>query len=353
MADDKKATLLSRLDTAVALELATIPPYMVALLSMKLSANREAADLIRSVMIEEMLHLALVANVTNAVGGTVRIGPHNIPSYPLKMTFEGHTFADRQFDVNLAAFSRDNIAIFMEIEEPQEPPRARAMVEKKIDIPELTIGEFYASIIALLEELDAEDPGALFKGDPAWQLHDDYYWSSGGKIIPVTDLGSAKAALDIVITQGEGAWPAVRGTKAFNPAAPLKMGHYYRFSEIFYGRHYTVDDDPATPPTGAPLPVDYSAVHPIKTNPTAADYANDPALEALNDAFNARYTMMLRQLEQALTGTPKTLYTAIMNGMHGLTSVAVGMMSAPIAGDPSGRTGCPTFDWRIDPEGSA
>jgi hypothetical protein len=350
MADDKKAMLLSRLATAVELELSTIPPYMVAILSMKLSANREAADLIRSVMIEEMLHLGLVANVTNAVGGSVRIGPDNIPSYPLKMTFEGHEFADRQFDVNLAPFSKDNVAIFMEIEEPQEPPRARALREKKIDIPELTIGEFYASIITLLEELDAENPGALFTGDPAWQLHDDYYWSSGGGIIPVNDLASAKAALDIVITQGEGAWPAVRGTKAFNPTAPLKMGHYYRFSEIFYERHYTVDDDPATPPTGTPLPVDYTAVYPIKVNPTSADYANDPDLAKLNNAFNARYTMMLRQLEQALSGTPKTLYTAIMNGMHGLTSVAIGMMSTPIKDDASGGNGCPTFEWLVEPE---
>ena len=55
--------------------------------------------------------------------------------------------------------------------------------------------------------------------------------------------------------------------------------------------------------------------------------------------------MMLMQLEQALTGTPKTLYTAIMNGMHGLTSVALDMVSTPIKGDRKGRTGCPTFEW--------
>src|SRR4051794_4589696 len=103
--DDQKATLLSWLQTAIELELSTIPPYLVALLSIRNTANREAADLIRGTMIEEMLHLALVANVLNAVGGTVQLGPDNIPSYPLRMNFEGKNFKDRDFPVNLAPFS--------------------------------------------------------------------------------------------------------------------------------------------------------------------------------------------------------------------------------------------------------
>ena len=38
--EDKRATLLTRLQTAIELEWSTIPPYMVAVLSMKLTANR-------------------------------------------------------------------------------------------------------------------------------------------------------------------------------------------------------------------------------------------------------------------------------------------------------------------------
>lgn len=342
--EDKRAKLLAWLQTAVELELSTIPAYMVALLSMKLTANREAADLIRSVMIEEMLHLALVGNVLNAVGGTVHIGSDNIPSYPLRLNFEGKNFKDRNFPIDLAPFSAANIETFMKIEEPQTVAAPRIAMFKEIDIPGLTIGEFYMNIIALLEELDASGSGTLFSGDPARQLHDDYYWGGGNRIIPVSDLASAKKALDIVITQGEGAWRQPGEKIAFHPDQPLQMGHYYRLAEIHYQRRYVPTDDPAKPPTGEPLPIDYAAVHPIKINPTAADYAGS-RLEKVNDAFNARYTMMLMQLEQALTGTPKTLYTAIMNGMHGLTSVAVQMMTTPIEGDPEMRTGCPTFDW--------
>jgi hypothetical protein len=314
--EDKRATLLAKLQTAIELEWSTIPPYMVAVLSMKLTANRQAANLIRGVMMEEMLHLALVANVLNAVGGTVHIGPDNVPSYPLRL-FEG-----RDFPVDLAPFSAANVDTFMKIEEP-----------------ETSVGAFYRSIVALLEELDAG--GALFTGDPARQLYDDYYWGAGNKIVPVQDLDSAKKALGIVIDKGEGA-----GAHApFTPDDPLQMAHYYRFAEIHYQRRYLPTDDPAKPPTGEALPIDYSQVYPIKVNPKARDYAPGTKLARLNDAFNSRYTMMLRQLLQALTGTPKVLYTAIMNGMHGSTAGALEMMTMPIPGDPEGRTGCPTFEW--------
>jgi hypothetical protein len=45
-----------------------------------------------------------------------------------------------------------------------------------------------------------------------------------------------------------------------------------------------------------------------------------------------------------MNGTPKTLYTAIMNGMHSLTPVAHEMMKLPLDEDPA-HTGCPTFEW--------
>ena len=67
-AENDKQTLLAWLQTALELELATIPPYLVALLSIQLPGNRASAEIIRSVMMEEMLHLVLVANVLNAVG---------------------------------------------------------------------------------------------------------------------------------------------------------------------------------------------------------------------------------------------------------------------------------------------
>src|SRR5258708_19761086 len=108
-----RATLLTWLQKALELELATIPPYLVALLSIKLPANREAAELIRSVMVEEMLHLALVANVLNAVGGPPRLGPAVIPRFPLEMKFKGDAFLDRPFPFTLQPFHSPATSTFL------------------------------------------------------------------------------------------------------------------------------------------------------------------------------------------------------------------------------------------------
>lgn len=344
MIQSKRAALLERLQLALELEWSTIPPYLVSLLSIRRPKNREAADLIRGVAMEEMLHLALIANVINAVGGSPKLCSDNCPSYPLQMNFEGRAFADRRFPIDLVRFSRDGIATFMKIEQPQEPKLKTNWLRAEIDVPAPTIGEFYAGIATLLDELQASVPGTLFDGDPARQLEADYFWAGGGAIVGVSNLATAKQALTTVIEQGEGAWPWSQHAFAQTAGEPLAMGHYYRFAEIFHERHYVPTDDPRRAPSGPLLEVDYSGVFPIRTNARASDYPEGSRAATLNGAFNRRYTMMLRQIDEAVNGQPKALYTAIMNGMHGLASTAREIMATPI-GAPDGETACPTFEW--------
>lgn len=335
--------LLAWLQTALELELATIPPYLIALLSIKLPSNREPAELIRSVMIEEMLHLALVANVMNAVGGRPRLDRRAVPHYPLQMNFEGQNFSDREFPIDLSAFSPVAIDTFMKIEQPRRPRPDAEFLELKIHVPAPTIGEFYSRIVVLLDELDKSTTGGIFIGDSKRQIMQDYYWSSGGKIITVHDIATAKQAMELVISQGEGAWMAT-DPQVTGFGEPMKMGHYFRFSEIFHGRRYLPTDDPQSPPTGAPIEVDYSAVYPIKRNPRSSDFAPGSRLAALNGSFNMRYTNMLIQLNEALNGAPRTLYTAIIDSMHELTPIAHEMMKIPLE-DGGGAVGCPSFEW--------
>ncbi len=344
---DMKADLLDRLQTAAELEAATIPPYLTALLSIKHTANRGAAESIRSVMTEEMLHLALVANVALSVGGSMRITGKHLPTYPLKLSFKGKAFTDREFDVHLAPFSEETITTFMAIEQPREPELYLAEF-KKITIPERTIGEFYDSIIVLLEQLHAALGEQLFVGDPAKQITPDYYWSAGGHPIPVTDLGTAKAALNEVIHQGEGATDVLDDGDGPKFGQPLEVAHFFRFKEIYCHRRYRAGDLPSGEPSGDVLPVDYTAVYPIKVDARSPDYAAGSPLARMNIAFNLQYTRMLKQLEEALNGSPKILYTAIMNGMHGLGEMGIQMMSTAIDGDQDGLHGCPTFEWLED-----
>jgi hypothetical protein len=90
-------------------------------------------------------------------------------------------------------------------------------------------------------------------------------------------------------------------------------------------------------------------VYPIKRNAKSTDYAPGSTLARLNDTFNRQYSLMLCQLEQAFNGNPSVLYDAIVNGMHGMTSVAHEMMGLPIDGDAGGAHGAPTFEWVASP----
>ena len=84
--------------------MATLPPYLTALFSIKKGTNKESAILIRSIFIEEMLHMTLVGNLISSIGGKVKLGKDNIPQYPMTLEFEGKKFKDREFLVDLVLF---------------------------------------------------------------------------------------------------------------------------------------------------------------------------------------------------------------------------------------------------------
>ncbi len=78
--EEKKKAIIEKLQTAVELEWATIPPYLVAYYSLRPEKNREPASIIKSVFMQEMLHLVLAANILSAMGSGARLGAQNIPT---------------------------------------------------------------------------------------------------------------------------------------------------------------------------------------------------------------------------------------------------------------------------------
>src|SRR5258708_31459764 len=78
------------LQVAIRLEHSTIPPYLTAAWS--LSGNDEAVSLITDVAVEEMLHMTLVCNILNAIGGQpVLDDPKFVPKYPGPLPGMVHT----------------------------------------------------------------------------------------------------------------------------------------------------------------------------------------------------------------------------------------------------------------------
>src|ERR1700722_5238388 len=135
------------LQSAIELEHATIPLYLYALYSLDFTKNPAIARIIQSVVIEEMLHMALVCNVLNALGGSPSLNqPGFIPPYPGPLP--GGVASD--LAVNLAPFSLDQLKTFLKIEEPENPLVFKAAIAT---IATVTIGEFYTSISQALGAL--------------------------------------------------------------------------------------------------------------------------------------------------------------------------------------------------------
>lgn len=214
--------LREHLQWAIELEHSTIPPYLCALYSIEPGHNLEAAEVLGSVLVEEMLHLALAANLLNAVGGRPRLAiPELLPGYPRPLPH-----GDRSFQISLLRFGPEAIEMFLRIEQPSPmgaPPE---------DDNYQTIAQFYEAIRRGIQELSTSlSESNIFCGDPTRQITDQHIYSGGGRIIEVRDLSSALLALNEIVEQGEGAnhdqvWDG--DVDVCHPERD-QVAHYYRF----------------------------------------------------------------------------------------------------------------------------
>ena len=237
---------------------------MCALYSLDPNRNREASDVMRSILLEEMLHLTLVANLLNAVGGRPQLdSPRMLPGYPRCLPHSDHSF-----EVPLLPFSLEALDLFLRIEQtarPDGPPES--------DHYE-TIGQFYDAIEQGLRDLCADlGETNVFCGDPSRQVTNDSYSGAGGQIIVVDGLTSALAALDEVVEQGEGASRTEVWDEDPDPLHPDRhqVAHYYRIQELKFGRRYRPGDTPQSGPTGEVISIDWDSVMPMRRNPRMAD----------------------------------------------------------------------------------
>jgi hypothetical protein len=339
---NSRAELISYLDAAMALEHATIPPYLTAHYSIHSTTNSDAAHIIRVVAVEEMLHLTLVANVLNAVGGSPDLTrPGFVPSYPAYLP-DG----EDDFTVDLRPFSREAVETFCKIERPRQAPDADSrLIPSGTGKPLLvasptvdgmrffSIGEFYEEIIEGLEQLAADDPG-LFCGDESRQVGSEYFYSGGGEIIRVRDLDSACRALRFIAEQGEGLDGGVYDTDG-------ELAHYYRFRQLQAGRYYQKDDQPDSP-SGPELDVDWGKVFNVKVSTRLSDYPAGSELAAAAEAFNADYGRFLALLTTAFNGEPERLQEAIWH-MFRLRDGFNRLIRNPLPGS-DGLHAAPTFE---------
>jgi Ferritin-like len=334
---------------AMQLEHATIPPYLTALYSIRPGTNADAYHVLRVTAVEEMLHLTLAANLLNAVGGQPDLTkPGFVPEYPAYLP-DG----EADFKVSRSRFSRDALETFLSIERPrQAPDEASRLVDRgqprrnrlgvnphQTEWQFYSIGEFYHEIWRGVHRLHQELGGELFCGNPGKQVTKEYFYSGGGELVTVTDLASAKAAIDLIAEQGEGFGGTIYDTEH-------ELAHYYRFEQLTLGRYYQDGDEPAKP-TGPELHVDWDSAFPIKTDARLSDYPADSDVYEAAVEFNRSYADFLELLTRAYNGRPALLIDAVIE-MFRVRDQMTRLMHNPIPGQTE-LNAAPTFEVALQP----
>ncbi|HVI48139.1 MAG TPA: ferritin-like protein [Chitinophaga sp.] len=328
----KLPDLFMYLQKAIELEHSTIPPYLTAMISIKPGSNKEINDVIHSVVIEEMLHMSIAANILNAIGGAPVINkPGFIPVYPGPLPMG----INASLIVHLERFSKDVVhRTFMEIEEPENPlnfpERFKAM---NLDVEEFaTIGQFYE---AIKEMIIALAPYVL-PGDPGKQMTTPMFESD--ELFPIITKEDAIKAIDVIIEQGEG-----------TPDTPLtpegEIAHYYRFKEIYLGKKLVYD--PASEKGwyyGPPIPFDEKAIFPISKDTKIADLPDgtqdEKEIKKMAEEFSYFYTKLLHGLHRTFNGEPGFINNT-MGLMYDIKLIGQKLAATPFPGRPGETVGTP------------
>jgi len=292
-----------------------------------------------SVAIEEMSHLALVANLTLAIGGS----PHfTRPNFPVPSGYHPSGVI-----VELHRFDRATLDHFIFLERPEgvELPDGAAYPHRDATyvrgmgtgrlMPSAqdyaTVGHLYRSIRKAFETLcNANGEAAMFNGDPALQVGPDLAGLPG--LLKVTDRASALKALDVIVEQGEGS------------PAHHDNSHYQRFLTIRAAYDRLTSSSPGFDPS---RPVAPNPVMRRPPNPESKTFIDHPAAAAVLDLANAIYGLMLRALVQGFNESDpsrKRLYldTAI-DGMFAISPVAEHLTRLPASPTTPGLNAGITF----------
>ncbi len=293
-------------------ELTTIPTYLYAMYSLD-DPTSDAAKLIRSVAVEEMLHLALVGNLLLGTGGEPKFyAPESIPSYPLALP---HHVPETI--VSLEPCSRGVIRdLFMVIEQPAELGAPAEADEYE------TLGQFYSAIELAVKELEPFDNPRLDRqlSDSAFYNPVKFDTADSGGLVGIHDCDTAMAAMEIIIHQGEGV-----GDHHYADPDHRELTHYYKFEQLADGV------------------VEIGLVRPVMSNPHVTDFP--PYIRPVATLANALYSFVLYVMDElyAPGADANALISDLYGAMAGLLSpVAHYLTTLDVGGD---YVASPTFEF--------
>lgn len=310
------------LQTAVELECTTLPLYLAAMFSLEVQ-NYPAYSAIRAVAMEEMVHMAISANMLAALGGSPAI--KNI-----KFAFPGKGLpggTEPDLDVGLAQLSKLQLKNFMRLETPEFLLR---QIYRDETYP--TIAKFYDDIRNAIRNNADAVRAAVQAGGPANQVGDDIGFTTIKYTPGVDPVDQCLAGIEEILEQGEGS----SATSLFaSTGSEDEPSHYCRFAEIYYGASY---EDPK-PPVKLTLeseskffkgrPVPWPVV--INTLAIPADgYARilalDPDAAAVTTdlkAFDGAFSSILAALDAVWNGPASASWKTLGGAVHSMVDLRV------------------------------
>ena len=310
-------------------------------------------DVITAVALEEMLHLALVSNLLTAVGAAPHMRRPSFPQvsryYPAGITIELRRFSDatltrfvhleRPEGVDIEEEVLADPAIDVDGEAPDVAPGAlRTPADDVEEVPAeayATVGHLYQAIedgIELLVERRGEDD--VFIGPPDAQATSAYFRFPD--LVAVTDLASARRALEVLVTQGEGV------------SGDWTEAHYGRFLRVREELRAMRASDPGFEPARPALP------NPLAHEPVggAPDrLVTDPMATTVMELFDGAYelmtTMLLRffahsdESDEALTTLVQSAIDLMFAAVRPLGLL---LTSLPAGAGHGGATAGPGFE---------
>lgn len=314
----KLETLKVALRTAVALEFATIPPYLTTLWSI-IDQGHPVAKSIRAVVHEEMLHLSLLCNLLAGLGEEPRLTGAIVPAYPSHLPGGVHP----ELLLQLEGYGPSALDTFMEIERPEKAIPIKDEPDQAFPDHDETIGRFYTALLANFEALD---PPLLADR----QIAGPFTW------FVMTEIGHVREAIGLIMAQGEGA--------AGVPYAryPRYLSHYYRFKSMAMRVELKWDDVAKVLVKGVALP--QPSVYTLAPAPKHGyGLAAPPAVRNASEKFEQTYSAMLRLLEASWQDSGDKSFVRALESMFDLAGLARVLMQTAT---PDGRGHCPTFRYR-------
>src|SRR6266536_4110778 len=297
---ERREELIWLLSQACELEHGLMCEYLFAQFSLKrspedgLSAEQAAKvagweTVLIDVIKQEMLHLALATNLLTALGAA----PHlHRPNFPVLSRWY-----PPGVQIALVPFGERALRQFIYLERPEgmdlddaEGFAAVGQAQPLTDgdslmaVPEdyQTVGHLYRGIEQGLERLvDRRGEGGVFIGPPKAQATTEMFeWA---ELTAVTDLGSARAAIELIVEQGEGA----RGD--------WRNAHFGKFVALLDDYLATGAADPGFEPA---RPVEPAYVRRPPDVEAETMLITDPLTAEVADLFNAVYETTLQALSR-------------------------------------------------------